>query len=111
MLDILRDSTVGQLLNFASRGKLCSYPEQRPDYIIPSRFLTSAPSTSPGDEEDRYPRTPSGACTLVNEPGAITAPKGAEGDLEKVALDANTEKAAPYPYLVDWDENDPDDPQ
>ncbi|ORY74280.1 putative caffeine resistance protein [Leucosporidium creatinivorum] len=115
MLDILRDSTVGQLLNFASRGKLCSYPEQRPGYLVPSRFLvSSAPTTSQGDDEDHFPRTPSGACTLVNAPGTITTPKGVEGDLEKgvdVAPEVNAEKAVPYPYLVDWEENDPDNPR
>jgi len=111
MLDILRDSTLGQLLNAASGGKLCSYPEQRPDYIVPSRFLASAPNTSPGNDEDPYPRTSSGACTLVNQPGVITLAKGAEGDVEKGAPEAIAEKSAPYPYLVDWEENDPDNPR
>ncbi|KAJ4490822.1 major facilitator superfamily domain-containing protein [Lentinula aciculospora] len=47
MVDIIRDSTIGQFINFVSDGKLLPYPEQRPDFVIPPRFLqANAPVSS-----------------------------------------------------------------
>lgn len=39
MKDILRDSTVGQFVNYVSGGGLLPYPEQRSDFVIPERYL------------------------------------------------------------------------
>ncbi|KAJ6499548.1 major facilitator superfamily domain-containing protein [Mycena vitilis] len=37
--DLLRDSTIGQIVNYLSSGRLLPYPEQRPDYVVPKHFL------------------------------------------------------------------------
>ena len=39
VLDIIRDSTAGQVLNFISRGSLLPYADQRPDFVVPRSFL------------------------------------------------------------------------
>jgi MFS transporter, DHA1 family, multidrug resistance protein len=47
MFDILRESTVGELLNRASGGRILPYPDQRSDFVIPERYLaTSSPAST-----------------------------------------------------------------
>lgn len=112
MTSLLRESAVGQALNWASSGRILSYPEQRPGYIVPARYVKGNTS-SPNATLDNFPRTNTGA-TLVNADGSTGLSKeGAEGsDLEKAAQLEPAEKAEveAYPYLVEWEENDPDNP-
>lgn len=42
MWDILRESTVGELVNYASGGRILPYPDQRPDFVVPEKFLASS---------------------------------------------------------------------
>lgn len=37
--DVVRDSTAGLLLNWASNGRIFPFPEQRPGYTVPARYL------------------------------------------------------------------------
>ncbi|GAA5964004.1 hypothetical protein JCM21900_005864 [Sporobolomyces salmonicolor] len=39
MLDIFRDAPLGQVLNWASGGKILPYREERPDYQVPEQYL------------------------------------------------------------------------
>ncbi|KAG0667553.1 hypothetical protein C6P46_000088 [Rhodotorula mucilaginosa] len=123
--DIVRDSTFGQIVNYLSKGRYFPYADQRPDYVVPSRYLKN-------DSSPKFPRTTSesptvvtsGAPTLVNDPGICTE----IADANKEAFDIHpehrldAEKAlaavpepvkegeAPYPWLVEFEENDPDRP-
>ncbi|KAJ6620281.1 major facilitator superfamily domain-containing protein [Mycena sp. CBHHK59/15] len=45
-LDLIRDSTVGQFVNFLSGGRLLPYADERPGYVVPSHFLPP-PSSRP----------------------------------------------------------------
>ncbi|ORY74325.1 putative caffeine resistance protein [Leucosporidium creatinivorum] len=117
MLDIVRDSTVGQILNWASSGRILPYPDQRKGYIVPSRFLESPSRPSslqlPSLPAEPFPRSATGDVTLINEPGTLASPPKADIDLEK-ALDSKPEVIAeqpPYPFLVTWEENDSDNPR
>jgi len=47
MWDIIRESTVGEIINLISRGRLLPYPDQRPGFVIPERYLLSRDETSP----------------------------------------------------------------
>jgi len=38
MIDLIRDSTVGQLINNLSHGRLLPYADQRADYVVPERY-------------------------------------------------------------------------
>jgi len=38
MIDLIRDSTVGQLINKLSHGRLLPYADQRADYVVPERY-------------------------------------------------------------------------
>lgn len=40
MADLIRDSTLGQFVNHLSGGRLLPYADQRPGYVVPSRFLS-----------------------------------------------------------------------
>lgn len=120
MKDIIRDSTAGQILNWASRGRILPYEDQRKDYVIPARYLPDQTSTVKAKTQLQIPRTNSEANTLVNEPGTVDAtsktPALGPSDLEKAdSTEFNKPTSTPetpvYPYLVDWDENDQDNPR
>lgn len=117
MKDILRDSTVGQILNWASKGRILPYEDQRADYVVPARYLPDRSSTAVAKGQLGLPRTHSDANTLVNEPGTIAASKElGPSDIEKAQSTTPSQSApapdAPsYPYLVDWAENDQDNPR
>ncbi|BGP30830.1 hypothetical protein JCM10296v2_002587 [Rhodotorula toruloides] len=108
--DIIRDSTFGQLVNWASRGRYFLYADQRPDYIVPARYLPHAsPLDSPSRLEARSPTPKSREETLVNAPDLKT-PK-TDVDVEKQVVEsvgAQTPTPPVYEYLVEFEENDPD---
>ncbi|BGP46833.1 hypothetical protein JCM10450v2_002683 [Rhodotorula kratochvilovae] len=122
MLDIVRDSTFGQIVNYASRGRLLPYADQRDDYIVPPKYLWRRSSATGAPLDSPFPRTVSeaptlisGAVTLVNEPGVCPEAKktGDDLDLEKQPQEAEPPAQPPsahYPWLVDFEENDPDRP-
>ncbi|KAJ7491205.1 major facilitator superfamily domain-containing protein [Mycena latifolia] len=98
-LDLIRDSIVGQLVNYLSRGRLLPYADQRPGYVIPSHFLppTSARpvsvSLSPAVEEK-----PDSAALAVVDEGRQSSLKESTG--------------FPDLNLVGWNgEDDPDNPR
>lgn len=45
MFDIIRESTLGEIVNRASGGRFLPYPDQRADFVVPERYL--ATSTAP----------------------------------------------------------------
>lgn len=139
-LDLIRDSTVGQVINYISKGRLLPYADQRPGYVVPTRFLTvdrkqkeiGSDAVTLCEEESEKKRQSRGAATPALErantaatlsgvqslsASGTTTPSPAE--LERASTPATlTEKPVagngvdiPDPYLVDWEENDPDDPQ
>ncbi|KAM0746368.1 putative caffeine resistance protein [Meredithblackwellia eburnea MCA 4105] len=119
MLDLLRDSPFGLTVNYLSKGKILPFADQRPDYVIPSRYLpggghrpsTSTPPTPPSGLST--PNNNADASTLVNAEGVTKDKSSAE--LEKGVSPPSPEppvaKEAPHPYLVDWEENDQDNPR
>ncbi|KAJ7785821.1 putative caffeine resistance protein [Mycena metata] len=56
--DLVRDSTVGQILNYLSSGRILPYPEQRPGYVVPRRYLAAA-SDEERQKESSDDTTPS----------------------------------------------------
>ncbi|GAA5976215.1 hypothetical protein JCM10908_005419 [Rhodotorula pacifica] len=126
--DIVRDSTFGQIVNKLSNGRYFPYADQRPDYVPPLHYLppsTGAVGTFPRTVSEAPTFVTSGAPTLVNEPAVcaeIAAANKVEWDLHpdhrKDAEKAIASTPAyakdgkePYPWLVDFEENDPDRPQ
>ena len=68
MFDILRESTVGELLNRVSGGRILPYPDQRSDFVIPEQYL--ATSTPPSTSAP-ITRVPS-AATLAGKSGVVS---------------------------------------
>jgi DHA1 family multidrug resistance protein-like MFS transporter len=69
-MDLVRDSTIGQFVNFLSGGRLLPYADQRPGYAIPSQFLptssrpvsvTLSPGVKTSDETKKEADSPSNA--------------------------------------------------
>ncbi|KAJ7785820.1 major facilitator superfamily domain-containing protein [Mycena metata] len=117
--DLVRDSTVGQILNYLSSGRILPYPEQRPGYVVPRRYL-AAPSDEERQKESSDHATPSASpslTTLAAAPGSrptiIVTPGTVTREASSATLTGTpaevTEKAID-PFLVDWEENDPDHP-
>lgn len=47
MFDLIRESTVGELVNKVSGGRLLPYPDQRTGFVIPAAYLaTSSPAST-----------------------------------------------------------------
>jgi len=46
MIDLIRDSTAGLLLNWASGGRLLPFPDQRHNFVVPAHLLPTASSSS-----------------------------------------------------------------
>lgn len=57
MSDFLRETPVGQAIRLVSRNRLLQYPEERPDFEIPPRYLIELDRTEKSDH--------------VNEPDAL----------------------------------------
>ncbi|KAJ7241016.1 major facilitator superfamily domain-containing protein [Mycena haematopus] len=122
--DLIRDSTIGQIVNYVSGGRLLPYPEQRPGYVVPKRFLL--PSSSDRKESDELAFA-SDAATLCGDDktkdvSKLSSPPDTEikreSTITTLAADVESQKqveddtAVPDPYLVDWDgESDPENPR
>ncbi|KAJ7236417.1 major facilitator superfamily domain-containing protein [Mycena haematopus] len=130
-LDLLRDATIGQIVNYISSGRLLPYRDQRPGYVIPTRFLNASLEQKPKEvgsdaitlcDEDSEQKRRCGTATPATLTSGASTPSPAEleraltpatlatpGDLEKNP--PKDDDALADPYLIDWEENDPDNPE
>jgi DHA1 family multidrug resistance protein-like MFS transporter len=124
MKDIIRDATVGQIINYVSGGRYLPYADQKPDYIIPEHFflpssMSQTQLAEPTDDSqhalgaeqssvaDKSPRRMSGgSITRINTPTiADTLHDDEKGDVKSEIL-------AFDPYLVGWNgDDDPENPR
>jgi MFS transporter, DHA1 family, multidrug resistance protein len=122
MKDIIRDSTVGQLINSISGGRYLPYADQRSDYAIPAKFLLSSTSkTKPASIERkkiRAPsqrqsanlvdtsRRPSNSLTSINfSPVEESIQDYEKGDVENEPMEYDH-------YVVGWNgDDDPENPR
>ncbi|KAE9391390.1 MFS general substrate transporter [Gymnopus androsaceus JB14] len=112
--DIIRDSTVGQFLNFISNGRLLPYQEQHPDFVIPAHFLPSSTPSTPGwdasdaatlcgDAVQKKSGTSTPATVLAREDTIVV-------DEKELSMKLNNETSDPN--LVSWyGDDDPDNPR
>lgn len=105
MFDIIRDSTVGQVVNHLSGGRLLPYADQLPGYQYPRRDggLTATPS-----RDSLATRVPTRAPSVIGEKTEVDA-KLEKGTVEpELAVETPIEN----PFLVYWDgPTDPDNPR
>jgi DHA1 family multidrug resistance protein-like MFS transporter len=121
--DLIRDSTIGQIVNYLSSGRLLPYPEQRPGYVVPKHYLLPTSERKDSDAltsdaaticEDSRDKSKDGSNlssppdTEIKRESTITT---LAADLEsRKQVDDST--AVPDPYLVDWDgDSDPENPR
>jgi DHA1 family multidrug resistance protein-like MFS transporter len=123
MKDIIRDSTVGQFINYISGGRYLPYDDQRADYIIPAHFLPpSSKSTTEidlvGDKKFlSTAETSRTASPTVGSPRAgvsltrnNTLVENSIPDHEKGEVKGDT--LVFDPYLVGWNgDHDPENPR
>jgi DHA1 family multidrug resistance protein-like MFS transporter len=121
MKDIIRDSTVGQLINGLSGGRYLPYADQRPNYTIPAHFLLSV-STSQTDasidvrqDVDRAKSgTPAATSPHINGESLTrtNTPVAGESDHIHEKNEVGSEGLAFDPYLVGWNgDDDPENPR
>ncbi|CAK5264110.1 unnamed protein product [Mycena citricolor] len=113
--DILRDATAGQVLNYLTNGRLLPYPEQRPDFVVPRRFLL--PQNRDSDEttlcEDRPSEKSEDDTLAATTPNSEMKSDETMGDVEEQKQSSFVENAVvPDPYLVGWyGDSDPENPR
>lgn len=130
MFDILRESTVGEILNRISGGRILPYPDQRPDFVIPERYLAtfspasaSTPITrvaSATTLEDRHSAVSGVTATAIHGKAAAEKEKvdGPQSDLMLEAGPQPTETVLEQLpdtkgfTVVDWyGDDDPENPR
>lgn len=119
--DLFRGSFVGQVIYYASGRRLLQFQEEKPNFVVPSRYLppnSRAPSPSGQsdnatlDGENRRQSTIKAGTNGTVTPVAAQSPPeestiGREylrhGDVEKVALAEKEREQPPFdPYVVEW---------
>ena len=121
--DIVRDSTFGQIVNYLSKGRYFPYADQRSDYVVPLKYLKRDPSVFPRTTSESPTVVTSGAATLVDNPAICTEITAANKEAFDIhpehRLDAEKALAGsepvndgegPYPWLVEFEDDDPDRP-
>ncbi|KAJ3822338.1 major facilitator superfamily domain-containing protein [Lentinula raphanica] len=113
--DLIRDSTIGQIVNYLSAGRLLPYEDQREGFAVPSHFSlkpsasSSDASTLCGDAKDQ--KKVSGAVT----PSTVFTRENTlvlDGKLEEIDIRLDEEKNQLDPNIVGWyDDNDQDNPK
>nr|GAT43112.1 benomyl methotrexate resistance protein [Mycena chlorophos] len=112
--DLIRDSTFGQIVNFASKGRIFPYPEQKPGYVVPARYLLRAKFAGNGDT------LPASDATTISDsrpPHDVTIPDTALQREETLVEDAEKGQVPkdgdiPDPFIVGWDgDSDPENPR
>ncbi|KAJ3775633.1 major facilitator superfamily domain-containing protein [Lentinula raphanica] len=113
--DLIRDSTIGQIVNYLSAGRLLPYEDQREGFVVPSHFSlkpsasSSDASTLCGDAKDQ--KKVSGAVT----PSTVFTRENTlvlDGKLEEIDIRLDEEKNQLDPNIVGWyDDNDQDNPK
>ncbi|KAJ7201607.1 major facilitator superfamily domain-containing protein [Mycena pura] len=116
--DLIRDASIGQLVNYLSNGRLFPYPEQRPGFIVPKHFRlpSSSSKVDPiasdtatlcgdcGDESQVGTEISSTPDTKLRRESTLIAVT----DLEKQVDDPTS---VPDPFLVGWyGDSDPENP-
>lgn len=108
MLDIIRDGTVGQIINYLSAGKILPYPDQIPGYQYPRPGLQQDGGLSGTISRDTL-------STRVPTRAPSTVGNKAETNFAKAEENAgNTPRQVPVEneFLIDWDgPTDPDNPR
>ncbi|TFK54036.1 MFS transporter [Heliocybe sulcata] len=75
MSDLFRETFVGSILNIASKGRICSYPEQRPGFRAPEHCYPEWQAAHP-DAINQYGHRPS-TSSSASEQTAIDPKAGA----------------------------------
>ncbi|GAA5897660.1 hypothetical protein JCM6882_000062 [Rhodosporidiobolus microsporus] len=93
--DLIRDSVFGQTVNWATKGKVFPYPEQRPDYVVPERYLARASSN-----EARNSRS-----SGLTHPQASREANGGRGSVDAATL-VNAEGHVKRTYQTEQEKHD-----
>jgi len=96
MFDLMRDAPLGQILNWVSKGKIFPYPEERPDYVVPERYL---PRT---DKPHNYTREE----RLLDDDQAEQHRREGDGGIQAAALKAADGKPVKRLHKTDHELND-----
>lgn len=118
MLDILRDSTVGSIINSLSHGRLLPFPDQRDDFQIPKRYLAPTISSQNANSLPQaltsVPRRPdsiegSDEKTLPVASLSLDEGRSAQLDIQSVKTAGSSTGGE---IMVDWyGEDDPENPR
>ncbi|GAA6064615.1 hypothetical protein JCM10212_006569 [Sporobolomyces blumeae] len=95
MYDTIRDAPLGQILNWASNGRLCPYPDQRPGYEVNPRYLV-APAVPPAEQNRSEPTLVGDRRSKSNFRDSLSVSMPlSEGSTGDIALDTYNSRKAP----------------
>lgn len=74
MFDLIRDSTIGQIINSVSNGRLLPYADQKADYVIPEGYqaTSGSPSRTMTLTADSAAFDPEKNISVINAPEVAT---------------------------------------
>ena len=123
VLDLIRDSFVGQLVYYGSGRRYFQYEEEKPGFVVPSRFFASRRNSDSGDasenatladkplsatEQQQGEKTKGGDVT-VSEGVEADGEAGTDGSVRQSGEDVERGTTVGDSNLVDW--YGPDDPE
>jgi len=121
MKDIIRDSTVGQLINRISRGRYLPYADQRSDYNVPAHFiLPSSPASQTqfaSTDDKQIPSSSETTSPAIISPRTSASVTRINTPIDKSVQDHEKGEVKPEtlvfdPYLVGWNgDDDPENPR
>lgn len=106
-MDTLRNSTFGQIVNHFSGRKILAYPEEKPGFVVPDKYL----ATPVLKNQKALHNEQVNLGMTIPESGAQSVET--DIDLEKGSPQEEAETPTAHKYIiVDWySDNDPENPQ
>ena len=116
---LIRDATLGQIINRVSGGRLLKYDDQRTGYTVPARYLPNG-GASPKNSSDTADSSAFGSrtATLCDANGVASAISKSEEGGASIEMKAVSSEGKPIlsqqvdqRFIVDFEDNDPDRPR
>ncbi len=101
MLDLIREAPVGQALRLISRNRLLQYPEERPDFELPSQYVIHLKESEKPDLRDHDSLRSNGDIPAIAVGGDTSMPaarRPGRDDIESLGMVRSSTSVHTAPY-------------